>query len=1084
MDPFAAIGLASSIITFVDLAQKVVTQANEIRKSVSGSTKDDQSTNILAEEMAAFALKLEIARPEDCTDENEKALARLAKECRDTSAEIQAVLEKRQLKGKQSFWHAIKAAARVKMTDEELLRLQGRLENHRAQLHLQLDHFKSAEYTKGLVKLLKQSETNVTKLVSLDARIADIQKATTVENLSQSALGQLQQIIGISTQAREQALAARLINSLSFADMGKRNNEVAEAHEDTFGWILSGNDPTSSALRPKDQAQAEARDQLQRWLREGSGVFHISGKLGSGKSTLMKFLAGEPRTRSLLQHWAGSRQLVMAEFFFWRPGTDLQKSLPGLFRSLLHSVLSNAPHLVKKVMDAEWACGLSKPDGQETDPKSGAHFTTARIRSLFQNLLQAIPSDCDHCFCFFIDGLDEFEETEHDDHDLVNILHQWARACPQSFKLCVSSREENIFMEMLGKHGRIRLHTATHTDISAYVSSRMDLVENLGLREELTTRIVAAAQGIFLWVSLVCRRIRRRYSSGYSREDLLEDINLLPQEINALFALLLDNQLDQDRDRAYLTLAIVLEADAPFFDTVRGRNNATLSGTEPTLLGYSFLEEYLQDPAFAIKAADDENQDLAPDPKSIADRMVSAEKRLNDCTQGLVELILIDDDVIQTEDLDGECDTESAHESRDESYPGTNGGPPLYRLGLTHRSVAEFLAQRQRRNLIEAVLSRLEFNALDALSAFHLAEIPFQNELLFRSYRYELLSRRYDAGLDSVPPFSFLEAYSKSMARRRVSLRWITGETRATYKTPAICHHTTVSHVSHDIRRVAITPTRSDEASTLLWVQDPIYIYAGFIDFNYVGWKLDRCSLKSRPSLADIQMLALLNHPFRRPGDHITAPHIIDRLFASGLDPGDCLPPGRHFSDLFMANVFPPAGAVMPRGVPIWPSILVHTCLVLGRGVMGHPREDKVVEAHLHTLERFIEAGADAHFRCRIGVWKKTPFKRMNWEYKFASGWRAWGYESISHLCDLRKLPHRAIQVGTVAELLQIILPAGERKDRLLRLLEERPKEDNPPADDDEWPVDVRFPEGWMEEVNGQDWDVSDGEDDEDDEDE
>ncbi|KAL8364921.1 hypothetical protein RB595_003961 [Gaeumannomyces hyphopodioides] len=143
MDPFTAIGLVSSIITFVDLGQKLVSQANEVRKSASGSTADDERTNTLAEEMAAFALKLETAaQPEDCTEGNERALARLAKECRGTSAEIQAVLDKRQLKGKKSFWRAFKAAARSKMTDEELLRLQGRLSDHRAQLHLQFDHFK------------------------------------------------------------------------------------------------------------------------------------------------------------------------------------------------------------------------------------------------------------------------------------------------------------------------------------------------------------------------------------------------------------------------------------------------------------------------------------------------------------------------------------------------------------------------------------------------------------------------------------------------------------------------------------------------------------------------------------------------------------------------------------------------------------------------------------------------------------------------------------------------------------------------------------------------------------------------------
>lgn len=774
----------------------------------------------------------------------------------------------------------------------------------------------------------------------------------------------------------------------------------------------------------------------------------------------------------------------MAEFFFWRPGTDLQKSLRGLFRSLLHRVLSNAPHLAKTVMDAEWASGLSKPNGQETDPKSGAHFTAARIRSLFQNLLEAISNDRDHCFCFFIDGLDEFEETaEHDDRDLLDVLHQWARACPQSFKLCVSSREENVFMEMLGKNGRIRLHTVTQTDISAYVSSKLDLVAELDLREELTTRIIAAAQGIFLWVSLVCRRIRRRYSSRYSREDLLKDINLLPQEINALFAFLLDNQPDQDRDRAYMTLAIVLEADVPFFDAVTNTKHGSLSDTGPTLLGYSFLEEYVKDPAFAIKAADDENQDLAPDIKSIAGRIASAEKRLNDCTQGLVELIPIDYAMIGMKPVDDEPDSESAHESR-ESYPGTKGGPPVHRLGLTHRSVAEFLAQLQRRSLMEATLSRLEFDALDALSAFYLAEIPLQHERLLRSDRSGLLGRRYGAGLDSVPPFSFLEAYSKSMARRRASLWWATEETRATHKSPAICHHTTVSHVSRDIRLVNPVPPGKDMSGfQKLWVQDPIYLHAGFLNLNYVGWKLDRCSSKSWPSLADILKLALSNE-IREPADQMVVPHIVDKLFALRLDPGDSLPEERHSSDISIPDDdSPPAGAIALRDDPIWSTILVEICLLLGeKAVRGLSRKgDARLEAHLHTLERFIEAGADARFRFRI-VWRRIPRRNRSYEYKFPSKLSGSGSGSgwlIKGRCDLRKLPYRSIQVRTVAELLRIILPAGERKDRLLRLLEERPKEDSPLTDDDEWPVNDCFPEGWMEEVNSQDWDISDDEDDE-----
>lgn len=49
----------------------------------------------------------------------------------------------------------------------------------------------------------------------------------------------------------------------------------------------------------------EAGKVLTEWLSWGSGIFHITGKLGSGKSTLMKFLFKHPSTQIKLLPWAG-----------------------------------------------------------------------------------------------------------------------------------------------------------------------------------------------------------------------------------------------------------------------------------------------------------------------------------------------------------------------------------------------------------------------------------------------------------------------------------------------------------------------------------------------------------------------------------------------------------------------------------------------------------------------------------------------------------------------------------------------------------------------------------------------------------
>jgi len=55
----------------------------------------------------------------------------------------------------------------------------------------------------------------------------------------------------------------------------------------------------------KDAAKADARNRLFDWLASGGGIFHISGKLGSGKSTLMKYLCDHPSTKAMLETWAG-----------------------------------------------------------------------------------------------------------------------------------------------------------------------------------------------------------------------------------------------------------------------------------------------------------------------------------------------------------------------------------------------------------------------------------------------------------------------------------------------------------------------------------------------------------------------------------------------------------------------------------------------------------------------------------------------------------------------------------------------------------------------------------------------------------
>jgi ABC-type molybdenum transport system ATPase subunit/photorepair protein PhrA len=102
---------------------------------------------------------------------------------------------------------------------------------------------------------------------------------------------------------------------MRFDDMHERDDRVHLPHESTFEWLLEDEDPgdqeNSQPVQNKMEEEEiiavklKSRTMFLNWLSSLEGIFHISGKLGSGKSTLMKLLYTHPQTRTQLQEWAG-----------------------------------------------------------------------------------------------------------------------------------------------------------------------------------------------------------------------------------------------------------------------------------------------------------------------------------------------------------------------------------------------------------------------------------------------------------------------------------------------------------------------------------------------------------------------------------------------------------------------------------------------------------------------------------------------------------------------------------------------------------------------------------------------------------
>lgn len=177
---------------------------------------------------------------------------------------------------------------------------------------------------------LRSAEARVQQSVQ---EIRQFIKVSTRQNATKSDLDCLGLSIHNSLSAIDHLSREVLIlESLYFTSMDERHASFIDAHHQTFDWIFD-----TAKLPLQDPRSAIALD---RWLESKDGLFWVSGKAGSGKSTFMKWLAQEQKTIAALQRWASPAVLCTASFYFWISGWAIQKSQNGLLQSLLHEILS------------------------------------------------------------------------------------------------------------------------------------------------------------------------------------------------------------------------------------------------------------------------------------------------------------------------------------------------------------------------------------------------------------------------------------------------------------------------------------------------------------------------------------------------------------------------------------------------------------------------------------------------------------------------------------------------------------------------------------------------------------------------
>lgn len=349
------------------------------------------------------------------------------------------------------------------------------------------------------------------------------------------------------------------VEALHFDYMDSRYESVDAAHINTCRWLFQ-------------------KSEYHTWrspehLESHHGFLWIKGKAGSGKSTLMK-CAFEHAEKSF-------RQDKIISFFFNARGQHLEKSVEGMYRTLLFQLIRHFPHLRSKLPNY----------GPESIRQHG--WAVSALKNYLGRAVQSLGHD--KAVTIFIDALDECDED--DIREAIEHLEDLCSAATLhelSLRICFASR---YYPRVSMKHCvEINLEDQSEhqRDIRTYIDHKLT-VRHAGSRSALATQIEMRSSGVFLWVVLVVRLIKKKCDAGASHSQLLHILEEVPDELQQLIGTVVHLP-----DKSLLcTLVWILFAERPlrleefYFAVLTGTDQLTSGIWDPSEIDRDGMEAFV-----------------------------------------------------------------------------------------------------------------------------------------------------------------------------------------------------------------------------------------------------------------------------------------------------------------------------------------------------------------------------------------------------------------------------------------------------------------------------------------------------------
>jgi len=289
----------------------------------------------------------------------------------------------------------------------------------------------------------------------------------------------------------------RCLLSLSFSEMSIRASGVKSPFHGSCDWIYQHN----SYLQ---------------WCSNPCQLLCIKGKPGSGKTILLKslYISRKRSTKDC--------RTIFLQFFFNARGSAEENTLLGLYKSLTHQILEQ---------DRLLMCEFLPTFCQKLHGRDDATVDW-QVAELAEAIHQIIEQEPTNELEIFIDALDECNETQvREAVRRFEVSLGLARSMGLQRKICWTSRYYPIVSLRSEVAAEISVDEHNFEDILRFVEEELPLQLDSSLAL-IRQSLLANANGVFLWVDLVTKKILRAIDRGKPLEGLLYSI---PVELDDLY---------------------------------------------------------------------------------------------------------------------------------------------------------------------------------------------------------------------------------------------------------------------------------------------------------------------------------------------------------------------------------------------------------------------------------------------------------------------------------------------------------------------------------------------------------------------